>query len=142
MTILKSLVIATIIGAFATSMHPSVSVGAANEITLASRTSDESSVRVVVTPKPLVAGATAWEFDVVMDTHVKPLTEDLAKSAVLIDRTGRQYAPLGWQGDAPGGHHRKGVLRFPAPGDATRSVELRLTGIGGSATRSFRWDLK
>lgn len=26
-----------------------------------------------------------------------------------------RYSAMGWDGDAPGGHHRKGMLRFKAP---------------------------
>jgi hypothetical protein len=48
----------------------------------------------------------------------------------------------GWTGDPPGGHHRKGVLQFAPPAEPPAAVELQLSGIGGVATRSFRWQLK
>jgi hypothetical protein len=106
--------------------------------TLAARTSDAGGVRVVVKPKSVAAGA-AWEFEVVMDTHVKPLDDDLTKTAVLVDDGGRRYGPAAWQGDKPGGHHRKGVLRFPAPSEQVKSFELRIQGLGGVPTRAFQW---
>ena len=109
---------------------------------LSARTSDPSGVKVVVTPEVLDPAAKVWEFEIVMDTHTKPLKEDLMQAAVLVDNTGRRYAPAEWQGDAPGGHHRKGILRFTAPTEMPAAVELRIDGIGGAATRSFRWDLK
>ncbi|HEY7459950.1 MAG TPA: hypothetical protein VH765_14495, partial [Xanthobacteraceae bacterium] len=71
-------------------------------------------VRVVVTPTALGPGAAVWEFQVVMDTHSKPLNEDLAQAAALVDDDGKRHAPVAWQGDPPGGHHRKGVLKFSA----------------------------
>jgi hypothetical protein len=42
-----------------------------------SRTDDSSGVRVLVTPRALTAGAMTWDFDVVLDTHTRPLDEDL-----------------------------------------------------------------
>jgi hypothetical protein len=108
---------------------------------LAARSSDEAGVRVVVTPKAVGAGAKVWEFDVVMDTHTKPLNEDLAQIAALVDAAGHRYVPVAWQGDPPGGHHRKGVLQFSAPTERPKSVELQINGVGGVATRTFRWEL-
>ena len=77
---------------------------------LAAGSSDEAGVRAVVTPNALGRDATVWEFNVVMDTHTKPLNDNLAQAVVLVDEAGRRYVPFAWQGDPPGGHHRKGVL--------------------------------
>jgi hypothetical protein len=109
---------------------------------LVARSSNEAGVTVVVTPKALGPGVTVWEFDVVMDTHTKPLNDNLPQIAALVDGTGRRYAPVAWKGDAPGGHHRKGVLQFSSPAEMPKSVELQITGVGGVAIRTFRWDLK
>jgi hypothetical protein len=109
---------------------------------LAARSSDAAGVRVVVTPKALGAGVAVWEFEVVMDTHTKPLNENLAQVAVLVDETGRRTAPVAWQGDPPGSHHRKGVLQFSAPAGMPKAVELRIDGVGGAGSRRFRWDIK
>ena len=108
---------------------------------LAPSTSDAVGVRVVVTPKASATGA-AWEFQVVMDTHTKPLNDDLTKTAVLVDDGGRRYLPLSWQGDPPGGHHRKGVLNFTAPTEPIKSLELQFEGLGGPDKRVFRWNMK
>ena len=105
---------------------------------LPARSSDADGVRVVVKPRSVPAAA-VWEFEVVMDTHTKPLDDDLTKMAVLVDNGGRLYAPLAWQGDKPGGHHRKGILRFPAPAEPVKSFELRIQGLGGVKTRVFQW---
>jgi hypothetical protein len=96
---------------------------------LASRTSDSSGVRVVVTPKTVESGAAVWEFEVVMDTHTRPLNEDLARAAVLVDDSGRQHAPVAWQGDPPGGHHRKGVLRFEPGVEGAKVIEFDLLPV-------------
>ena len=109
---------------------------------LTARTSDEAGVRVAVTPKSYGPDATDWEFSVVMDTHVKPLSENLTQAAILVDGAGRRYEPLAWQGDAPGGHHRKGVLQFSRPAETTKSIELQLAGVGGVAIRTFRWEVE
>jgi hypothetical protein len=109
---------------------------------LVARSSDEAGVLVVVTPKALGPGVTAWEFNVVMDTHTKPLNDDLAKVAVLVDGASRRYVPVAWQGDPPGGHHRKGVLQFSASAEMPKSVELQINGVGGVATRTFRWAIE
>ena len=107
---------------------------------LAAVSSDTGGVRVVVTPKAVAESA--WEFEVVMDTHTNPLNDDLTKTAVLVDDGGQEYMPLSWQGDKPGGHHRKGVLRFPAPSEQIKSFELQIQGSGGEAKRVFQWTMR
>jgi hypothetical protein len=109
---------------------------------LALQSSDVLGVRVVVTPKNLEIGAKAWEFEIVMDTHTKPLDDNLAQVSVLVDDAGRRYEPVAWTGDPPGGHHRKGVLQFPAPKKMPAAIELQIDRIGGAGVRKFRWELK
>lgn len=109
---------------------------------LPARTRDTGGVRVVVTPKALAPGAAVWEFQVVMDTHTKPLNENMAEVAVLVDDAGRRSAPTAWQGAGPGGHHREGLLQFAVPAEMPAAVELRISGIGGPDIRTFRWQLK
>jgi hypothetical protein len=108
----------------------------------AAQSSDEAGVRVVVTPMALGPGVAIWEFEVMMDTHSKPLDEDLAQAAVLVDEAGRRYRPVAWQGDPPGGHHRKGILQFSAPAEMPKSVELQIDDVGGPGTRAFSWKLE
>jgi hypothetical protein len=117
------------------------SVPSATAASLESRKSNAAGVQVVVTPKPFDKAASSWDFDVVMDTHSKPLNDDLVRASELI-ADGRTYAPLGWQGDKPGGHHRKGVLRFPRPAEPPKVVEVQITGIGGAGVRTFRREFK
>lgn len=108
---------------------------------LAAVSSDAGGVRIVVTPKT-VAAKSPWEFDVVMDTHTKPLNDDLTKTTVLVVNGGQKYTPLAWQGDKPGGHHRKGILQFPAPGEQVRSFEVQIQGATETSKRIFQWTMK
>ena len=105
------------------------------------RKSDAAGAQVVVTPKPIDQAAGSWDFEVVMDTHTKPLSDDLVRASELT-ADGRSYAPLGWQGDKPGGHHRKGILQFPRPAESPKAAEVRIDGIGGAGMRIFRWEFK
>lgn len=109
---------------------------------LAAQSSEGGGVNVIVTPKALEPGVAVWEFEIVMDTHSKPLDEDIPQAAVLVDEVGRRYKPTVWQGDPPGGHHRSGILQFSAPADMPAAVELQIEGIGEAGTRTFRWELK
>jgi hypothetical protein len=106
---------------------------------LDARSSDVSGVHVTVQPLTSEPTNGKWEFNVTMNTHTTPLTADLTKVSVLVDDTGRRIASATWQGDAPGGHHRKGILAFPFQGAKPKSIEVRIDGIGGSETRAFKW---
>jgi hypothetical protein len=99
---------------------------------LAAQVNREGPVQVQVTPRSLAAGAKVWEFDVAFNTHTTPVEGDPAQFYV--------HKALAWNGDPPGGHHRKGVLQFKPVAGATE-IELRINGVGGIATRSFRWQL-
>ncbi len=99
-------------------------------------------MHVVVAPKALGRDVTVWEFNVVMDTHTKPLSDNLAQAAVLVDEAGRRLVPVAWQGDPPGGHHRKGVLQFSQPAEMPKSIKLQINGVGGAASRTFRWAIE
>jgi len=99
----------------------------------------EGGVMVKVTPRQTVPGGEAWEFEVVFETHTGALAGNPAQFSKLIDTEGRTHPPLQWVGDPPGGHHRKGILRFkPEPGRAGM-IELQIDGVGGVPTRLFRW---
>lgn len=105
----------------------------------ATQTSAAQGVTIKATPKPLAAGASAWEFSIVLDTHSVSLDDDLTKTAVLVVN-GKDVAPSAWSGAAPGGHHREGVLKFPAPAEPPAGAELRIRRAGESEPRVFRWD--
>jgi hypothetical protein len=96
-------------------------------------------VTVRATPGTLSGGI--WEFQIVFDTHSQDLRDDVAKSATLI-ADGAASAPVEWRGDPPGGHHRKGVLRFKAPTARPAAIELRLSRPGEAEPRVFRWKVE
>lgn len=106
---------------------------------LASQTDQAGGVTVKVTPRNLGRDATVWEFAVVLDSHTQDLSQDVASSAVLIDSQGGRHLPIGWEGAAPGGHHREGVLRFKPLAPKDQVVTLEISGIGGTSVRTFRW---
>ncbi|MGB5081271.1 MAG: hypothetical protein WBO23_11070 [Burkholderiales bacterium] len=106
---------------------------------LAAVATNLGGVTVKATPGAL-SGA-IWEFQIVFDTHSQELRDDVAKSASLV-AGGEVSAPLEWRGDPPGGHHRKGVLRFTAPAARPAAIELRLARPGETEPRVFRWRIE
>lgn len=104
--------------------------------TQGAQSSSVAGVKITVEPKGFQRDA--WEFAVTLETHVQDLDDDLARSATLL-ADGRSYRPLVWVGSPPGGHHRKGVLRFAAVTPPPQAVELQIRRKGEPRPRSFRW---
>jgi len=109
---------------------------------LAQQTSRDRGVTVRVKPLDLSASAKSWAFEIVLETHSQELSDDLARVATLSGAGGTSHAPTAWDGDPPGGHHRKGVLQFAPIAPAPDVVELRIQRPSEPAPRSFRWSLK
>ncbi len=109
---------------------------------LTTQKSSDRGVTVAVTPQNLSAGAESWNFKIVLDTHSADLSDDLVQTAVLLDGTGGKYAPVSWEGAAPGGHHREGVLRFKPLIARPQAIELRITRPGEAKPRVFSWRLE
>ena len=86
-------------------------------------------------------------FNVAMNTHAVDLDGyDLKQLAVLRFDGRREVRPIGWE--APkAGHHRSGVLTFPAAGaDGTplitsgaHTIELVIRDVAGVPERVFAW---
>lgn len=109
---------------------------------LASQSSENGGVTIAVKPVDVSAGAATWSFQVSLSTHSQDLSDDLVRTAFIVDRAGKKkVVPTGWEGDAPGGHHRKGVLSFKALTPQPTAIELRIQRLGEKAPRMFRWDL-
>lgn len=104
----------------------------------ATQSSADRGVTLKVTPKS-VGPASELAFAVALDTHSAELDDDLVKSAVLLV-DGNELRPVSWTGAGPGGHHREGVLKFPALPQAPQVIELRIQRTGEPAARVFRWD--
>lgn len=111
--------------------------GAQAASNLPPQSSREGGVSVQVTPR-LVSGS-VWEFEFSINTHSGDLSEDLTKAVVLVADGGASHAPLAWEGAPPGGHHRKGVLRFKAISPQPQAIELKLQRPGEPSPRVFRW---
>lgn len=107
---------------------------------LPARTSSQAGVTVKATPRAL--DGSVWEFELAFDTHSQELNDDVEKTAVLSPAGGAAQTPIKWQGDPPGGHHRKGVVQFKAVSPRPASIELRITRPGEPAPRVFQWALK
>lgn len=118
-----------------------IAAGNAAEHGYAPQMSNERGIKVTVTLQDIPGEAKTWDFRVVLETHTQDLSDDLAKAAVLI-ADGRQYLPVGWEGAPPGGHHRKGLLRFKAIVPPPASTELQIRLSGDASPRSFKWLLK
>ena len=109
---------------------------------LASQSSEDGGVTIAVKPVDVSAKAATWSFQVSLSTHSQDLNDDLVRTAFIVDRVGNRNAlPTGWKGDAPGGHHRKGVLSFKALAPLPAAIELRIQRAGEKAPRVYRWDL-
>lgn len=109
---------------------------------LASQSSESGGVTIAVKPLDVSAGVAIWSFQVSLDTRSQNLGDDLVRSAFILDRAGKKnIAPSGWEGDAPGGRQRKGVLSFKALVPQPKAIELRIQRPGEKAPRMFRWDL-
>jgi hypothetical protein len=125
----------------ATIVFPYAQDGVAAETGYAAQVSNEREIKVTATFQGNQSEAKTWDFEVVMETHTKALNDDLAKSAVLI-ADGKQYLPSEWKGAPPGGHHRKGKLRFKTIAPRPAAVELQIRLADDQSPRSFKWPLK
>lgn len=130
-----------LIGAMLAAFALSPGSAPAAEAGYAPQVSDAEGVKITATLEGTPAQAKTWAIAVSMETHTHPLGEALEAASVLI-ADGRQYHPLAWEGSPPGGHHRKGTLRFPAISPLPDAVELQIRLSGESAPRSFKWRLK
>ena len=101
----------------------------------------EGPVSVTVIPPSELKDSSVWIFGVTLDTHSGNLSQDVAKSALLSDNNGKEYKPVSWEGDAPEGHHRKGVLKFSPIIPRPASIKLNISKVGGIEERTFMWTL-
>lgn len=109
------------------------------------RRSNERSVTVEVTPLDLSNGPGTLDFRIVLDTHSIALDYDLVRITMLVDDQGNEYGAASWDGTA-GGHHVEGLLKFVGRDRILSSgasfLEMRMTGVAGVPSRTFRWNLQ
>ena len=105
------------------------------------QTNNTNSVRVDVVPVQLSSGKKAT-FEIRLNTHTTPLDFDLVTISLLKDDQGHEYHASLWNGSPAGGHHRSGVLEFPAIAKDTKSITLSLKDIAGVPERTFEWKLE
>jgi len=109
---------------------------------LAPETTQAAGVSVSVKPADVSPGAAAWVFEVALNTHGGSLDDDLSHTVALVDAAGKPHAPIAWEGDPAGGHHRHGVLKFAALAPRPQALEVRMQRPGEPAPRTFRWTLQ
>ena len=138
----QSLIACALVAAFAPTAFFAAGWGEARatETAAAAQTSNQGGVKITVEPRGLPSGARTWDFAITLETHSGTLDDDLAKAATLL-ADGKPCRPLGWKGAPPGGHHRKGVLRFEAVMPQPHAVELQIRRTGEASPRIFRWQL-
>ncbi len=107
----------------------------------AAQTNDQGGVSITVESRGFPRDARTWDFAITLETHNQPLGDDLARTATLV-ADGKPYLPMAWRGDPPGGHHRRGVLRFYAVTPRPQAVELQIRRRGEALPRVFRWQLQ
>ena len=101
----------------------------------------ENSVRVDVVPVQLIAGQ-AVKFEVRMNTHSVDLSQEMVAVSLLKDDNGLEYFPVSWKGSPAGGHHRSGVLEFPALKGNPETVTLIISDIAKVPARAFEWKVQ
>lgn len=130
----RNLIIYALAAAIASAPLAAASLGK----TQAAQSSSVAGVKITVEPKGFPRDAKTWDFAVTLETHTQDLDDDLVQSATLL-ADGTPHRPLGWDGPPPGGHHRKGILRFAAVTPLPQTVELQIRREGEPAPRVFRW---
>jgi len=109
-----------------------------SEANLETLSNDDGGVIVVVTPK---LAPDFWSFEIVLDTHSVELDSDLKSVSFLADENGVEHQAVVWEGDPPGGHHRKGVLKFESLFPIPAAFTLKIKNVGSAPERSFAWRL-
>jgi len=100
----------------------------------------ENSVRIDVIPVQLTFDQPA-KFEIRLNTHSVNLSQDLVTVSTLTDSNGKKYLPSKWDGSPPGGHHRSGILEFPAINGKPESVTLTIREVASVPERTFTWKI-
>src|SRR3990167_4937218 len=112
------------------------------ENNLSLQTNSQGNVTVQVKPLNISKSSKIWAFEIDLETHTVELNQDPVKNSVIIDDQGKRYYPVVWEGDPPGGHHRKGILKFEAVSPIPKVIQLKISQVGNVEERVFKWELK
>ena len=107
-------------------------------VTFEAKTVEGGSVTISTKPKSLGPNQ-PWEFEIWMNTHSVDLNYDMLKSVVLRDDLEKEYAPITWDGEGSGGHHRSGIIKF-AP-LTSKAIKLIVKNVAGVPERVFEWNI-
>ena len=111
------------------------------QTSLQTQTLTDDTVTYKVTPENLAEAATTWNFDIGLDTHTGSLDQDLVDIARLVDDKGNEYKATMWEGSAPGGHHREGILKFLPISPRPAFVELKIQTTSSTENNRLRWNI-
>ena len=111
------------------------------ETALSTQTLVDGTVTYIVTPKNFTPSSTTWDFDIGLDTHTGSLDQDLITLVRMVDDKGNEYKAIQWEGAAPGGHHREGVLKFLPITPRPIFIELKIQTTSNIEKNSLRWNI-
>lgn len=136
----QHLIVCALVAAVGSSPLWTAGFGAAQAaaVAVAAQTSNQGGVKITVEPRGFPPSAKTWDFAITLETHTQTLNDDLVRTSSLL-ADGKPYRALGWEGAAPGGHHRKGVLSFAGVTPQPQAVELQIRRPGEASPRVFRW---
>jgi YHS domain-containing protein len=115
-------------------------VGQDTVITLKAKADNQKRVKVKVTPQEIRFDEPV-QFKITFDTHSVDLSFDLIAISSLELDDNLVLRPVKWDGAAPGGHHRSGVLVFKSIPKETKFLKLTLENVAGVPERTFVWGL-
>ncbi len=104
---------------------------------LVTQSKNAGTVNISITP---TLNNSQYEFNIELNTHSVELNYDLVATSFLTNESGQTIKPSSWEGDGPGGHHRKGQLFFLPFPSKPKALNLTISGIGGEGI-NFRWKL-
>lgn len=104
-----------------------------------SKTNEEGSVVVTITPIDILSPSKEWKFDIAMNTHSIELQNPI-ETVIIIDNQGQEYKPINWNGPTEG-HHMNGTLTFNQVSPIPNSIELKISNID-DVEKNFIWELK
>ncbi len=107
---------------------------------LPTQPNQESFVTIEVTPIEF-SFTSPPVFEIALNTHRGALDFDLTNITTLMCDQGTEYEPIRWEGTPPGGHHRSGILTFPALDHEISHFTVTIKGVNGVPERVFEWKI-